>query len=528
MLWILTSTAFAHGLPDGDPGEYDSFPAARAEIVARVPIESIPAAPRRGNDVWGWVSESGREYALMGTDTTTVVVDLDVPEGARVVAEIPHARSTWSDMKVYGSFAYVSNENSGSVQVLDLAGLDSGLGVVEHAPVVGGGLDSAHNVVLNPDSGFLYPVGHNVGSHGMLIYDLAEPSVPRLVGSWGPNYVHDAHVLTMHEGPWAGREIGFLASGRNGLQIVDLTDKLSPWLLSELPYDGVSYAHQCWYDADTQLLYFGDESDERQGVVDSTTTYVFDVSDLEAPTLAGTFTNGSTAIDHNLHVVDGIIYEANYTSGLRIFDARWDAVAPLEVGFVDTWPASDRTSFDGAWGVFADFPSGRVLVNDGDFGLFVVDPTAAITEPPDAIALHLPRPEAVVSPTVARLTWHKSWGAADYLVEVGRDPAMADRVWFTETDALSVELRDASLPGCESFWWKVTARGPHGDTPGPVRPLSTGPLGELSGDAVIDDIDLTNLRVAWRGQFPHGDLDRDGDVDEADRDILLDAWGRCP
>ncbi|MFT4627941.1 MAG: choice-of-anchor B domain-containing protein, partial [Myxococcota bacterium] len=416
----------------------------------------------------------------------------------------------------------------GGIQVFDLAALDAGGPVVEHPPVTAGAISSAHNVVVDTDAGFLYAVGHDRGSRGMVIYDLLDPAAPLLVSSFGPNYVHDAQVLVMPDGPWAGHEIGFLASGRTGLQIVDLTDKTSPWMLAELPYEGVSYAHQCWYDPATQLLYLGDESDERGGLVDSTTTYVFDVSDLTAPVLLGTFTNGLPSIDHNLHVVNGVVFEANYTSGLRIFDARIDPVQPPEVGFVDTWPASDRTSFDGAWGVFADFPSGRVLVNDGDFGLFVVDPTAALTAPPDALLVHRPLSDAIVSPTVERLTWHKSWGSLDYLVEVGRDPAMADLVWSGTTEGLAVELRDAELPGCEGFWWTVTARGPHGDTRGPVRPFTTAPLGELSGDAVVDDTDLSNLRYAWMWGHPHGDLDRDGAVTEADREILLANWGACP
>ena len=60
------------------------------------------------------------------------------------------------------------------------------------------------------------------------------------------------------------------------------------------------------------------------------------------------------------------------------------------------------------------------------------------------------------------------------------------------------------------------------------RPVSKH--GQCTNHAVCScrrDADLANLRVAWRGQFPHGDLDRDGDVDEADRDVLLAGWGRC-
>jgi len=102
------------------------------------------------------------------------------------------------------------------------------------------------------------------------------------------------------------------------------------------------------------------------------------VSDLSNPTFIKDFSNGLNAADHNLYVVGDYIFAANYASGLRIFDAT-DPVNLTEVGSFDTFPANDNGGFVGAWNVFPFFPSGNLIVSDRQGGLFVLDPTRAIS-----------------------------------------------------------------------------------------------------------------------------------------------------
>ncbi len=148
-------------------------------------------------------------------------------------------------------------------------------------------------------------------------------------------------------------------------------------LVSRSTYPMLGYCHQGWTSADRQYLYINDEFDEATHDV-PTRTLVFDISNLEQPTLVNTFSSGSTAVDHNLYVHNGFIFEANYTSGLRIFDATMDQVSPPEVGFFDTHPSDDDATFSGAWSTFPYFPSGNVIISDQSKGLFVVDPGAAL------------------------------------------------------------------------------------------------------------------------------------------------------
>ena len=70
-----------------------------------------------------------------------------------------------------------------------------------------------------------------------------------------------------------------------------------------------------------------------------------------------------------------MVYQANYTSGLRILEFSALATDTLsEVSFFDTYPEDNAPSFDGAWGVYPFFPSGTIVVSDINRGLFVLSP----------------------------------------------------------------------------------------------------------------------------------------------------------
>ncbi len=69
------------------------------------------------------------------------------------------------------------------------------------------------------------------------------------------------------------------------------------------------------------------------------------------------------------------VYQANYTSGLRILSLRdvSDGVLHL-VGVFDVYREDDEPRFAGAWSVYPFFPSGVVAVSGIGQGLFLLDP----------------------------------------------------------------------------------------------------------------------------------------------------------
>lgn len=351
------------------------FDAQNVTLLKFMPLSSFPSNPDSGNDCWGYVSPSGREYALMGLSGALAVVEITDPINPVLVAEIPHNNSLWGDVKVYRDHCYFSNEDGGGIQVISLADVDNG-NVTLVRSLTNNGLSRAHNVVVDEASGFLYVVGANINNGSLVVFDLADPSNPVLAGQFSGPYCHDAQVVTYQTGPYAGRQIAFCSNGQTAFDIVDVTNKSNMFRVGRNVYPGLNYCHQGWLSEDRNFFFLDDELDEQNGYTNTTLTRVFDVSDITNPTLVTTFTSGRPAIDHNLYVNGNFIFEANYRSGLRIFDAT-DPMDVVQTGWFDTYPGDDAASFDGAWSTYPYFPSGTVIISDITRGLFIVDVTAS-------------------------------------------------------------------------------------------------------------------------------------------------------
>lgn len=348
-----------------------SFASEGVTLLAWLPLGDFGADLTSGNDCWGYVSPSGREYALFGHSHGTGFVEITVPGAPVIVANHAGPGSLWRDVKVYSHHAYVVSEGGGGIQVFDLGQIDQGLvTLVNQVNDVGTG--ATHNVAIDTARGLLARTGGS--SNGLRLYDLANPAAPAYVGSWSSRYVHDAQLVTYESGPYAGRTIAFACSGfsggygSTGLSVLDVTDPANVLHVGQAYYPNPAYSHQAWLSEDRRYLYLNDELDEGNGL--PTTTHIIDVSDIANPTPVGSFTNGNPAVGHNIYVRGNLIYEANYRSGMRVFDAA-DPLAPVEVAWFDTYPADDAPSFNGLWSVYPYFPSGTVVGSDLERGLFV-------------------------------------------------------------------------------------------------------------------------------------------------------------
>ena len=201
------------------------------------------------------------------------------------------------------------------------------------------------------------------------------PEIKRAVqtGQAGTGYSHDAQCVT-YEGPdteHRGRQI-CLGANETSLSIADVTDKANPIALSRASYPNVQYSHQGWLTEDQRYFYMNDEGDETAGVVAGTRTLIWDVADLDDPVLVGEHIHDNPAIDHNLYVKGNLMYQSNYTSGLRILDIS-EPEAPRLVGFFDTVPwGEDEAVFDGSWSNYPYFESGTIVVTSGKEGIFLL------------------------------------------------------------------------------------------------------------------------------------------------------------
>ena len=369
------------------------FPCSHIDLVSRLAKHEIGAVEGLVNDIWGWTDPTTRtEWALVGHSGGTSFVSLRDPEFPAYVGILPLSagatKSIWRDIKVYRDHAFIVADGAGEhgMQVFDLAQLRSVTDppVTFTATTTYSGIHSAHNIVINEETGFAYSVGGNGGGEtcggGLHMIDIRAPADPQFAGCFadtntgyqGTGYTHDAMCI-VYRGPDAehrGREVCF-GSNETGLSIADVTDKEEPLALASVSYPGAAYAHQGWIDEAHEYFYMNDEFDEfaSQG---ATRTLVWDVKDLDDPVIVKEFMNDTQATDHNLYIVGNLMYQSNYRVGLRILDIS-DRENPREIAFFDTEPTGeDVAGTTGSWSNYPFFGSGLIAVTSMDQGVMFV------------------------------------------------------------------------------------------------------------------------------------------------------------
>ena len=359
---------------DGSAGEY---PCKGISLQSRVALDSMGGTA--GNDIWGWSdAETGKEYALMGMTNGTAVVDVSNPQSPIFLGRLPTEtrNSAWRDIKIYRDHAYIVADNAGAhgMQIFDLRRLRGVAGSETFSTdALYDGFRHAHNLAIDEAAGFAYAVGTDTCGSGLHIMDIRTPNNPLFAGCHDTVRTHDTQCV-VYRGPDAehrDRQICFSSNG-NHFEVVDVTDKSAPLTLSSSTYPQRAYVHQGWLTEDHRYFLLGDELDESNFGL-STRTHVFDVSDLNAPKHLFAHDLGTRAIDHNLFVRGNRVYEANYTSGLRVLELGDLANRDIEeIAFFDTYPSNDNTAFQGAWSVYPYLPSGTLIVSDINSGLFIL------------------------------------------------------------------------------------------------------------------------------------------------------------
>ena len=387
------------------PGTDYEYSCLNYDLMGRITLEEMDA--EAGNDCWGWTdSTTGREYAIMGVNNGTSFIDITDSTSPQYLGKLPTSTvdSSWRDMKVYNDHVYIVSEaGDHGLQVFNLAnlrGLDSEQ--VFSADYTDKSFGKAHNIAINEDSGYAYIAGAR--TKGIYAFNLSNPLAPKLELEGSQfGYSHDAQIVN-YKGPdqdHFGKEI-YIGSNENKVDIVDVTDKSEPKLISTFLYDH-QYTHQAWLTDDHKYALLGDELDE----VDSnyelkadakTRTVIIDLSDLDKPSLHHDYEAETKAIDHNGYVKGTEFFLASYTAGLRVLDIlNIDQKSISEIGFFNTFidhndsglpnsttvksqdPDGDHSgkkgnssAFNGAWSVYPFFKSENIIISDINSGLYIV------------------------------------------------------------------------------------------------------------------------------------------------------------
>lgn len=357
-----------------------------------------------GSSSWGWTSPEGREFGAIGQADGTAFIEISKTGRVTYLGRLPQqsVTSQWREIRTVKNYFVIGSEASNhGVQIFDARKLLTVTSPKTFSTTsdisLFNGLPSGrtHNVVSLEEKNFAVAVGAQPRTDkcrsGLIFIDLSNPANPTTPGcAPGDGYVHDAQCL-VYRGPdtrYTGRDICY-GYNEDTLTIYDVTNKAAATIISRTSYTGASYTHQgVVLDPNNQeFLLLDDELDEEDGAGPASdgfpATFIWDIRDLRAPKQTGVYKSSVRSIDHNQYVYNGLSFQSNYGAGLRVLDVSSVPSDPTgkgikEVAFFDIFPDDDaqpgggNVAFTGTWSHYAGFPSGNILVNTIERGVYIV------------------------------------------------------------------------------------------------------------------------------------------------------------
>lgn len=312
------------------------------------------------SDIWGYVDEFGNEYAIVGNETGTSIVDVTDPANPTEIFYTAGAQTIWRDMKVWGDYAYITNEGGNGLKIIDLTDLPGALNAGDVYQYTGSTyqFSTAHNIFID-EVGRAYITGANNGVGGAIILDLTNPTAPTELGRYNDYYMHD--IFVRGDTLWGGAiNDGFFV-------VVDVSTP-SACVTMATQFTPTTFSHNVWLSDDGNTLFTTDE-------VSNAYIAAYDVSDINNISERDRIQSspGMGVIPHNTFTKGNFVVTSYYRDGVTIHDAT-NPNNLIEVGNYDTSPQFSGDGFNGCWGVYPYLPSGNIIASDIENGVFVLAP----------------------------------------------------------------------------------------------------------------------------------------------------------
>ena len=235
-----------------------------------------------------------RHFVMVGNQTSGAkIYDVTAPETPYLASALQNCTVGQGDVQVTkdGTLAAIAFQTSGSCKTFDGRIVKKGSVLVDltdvYAPrVVGGAPETAgaHNNTLHPSGKYLYISTSGIAERDarVPIYDISDPTAPRLVQVWSTpgNSPHDIRFNP------AGTR-AYMA-GISQYRIVDTSDPEKPKLISLIVPPGGSIGHDTLVTNDGAFLFVGDEAGGGGTYpCPGGAIYVYDIRNEAVPVLLG-------------------------------------------------------------------------------------------------------------------------------------------------------------------------------------------------------------------------------------------------
>ena len=318
----------------------------------------------RYSSCWGY-TQAGREYAVVGAQNGTYIVDISNPGNPVKRSFIPgkHKNAVWREYKTYKNYLYCISDDGlpNSFQIVDLKYLPDSTHVVYDGdqPFARG-----HTISIYKD--IMYIAG---GTNTLVAYSLANPEKPVLLRNLADDFPTTGQAHDM----FVKNDTVYGSFGYKGLKVFYFNKSVPTFdLLGSLTqYPSSGYNHSSLLTEDGKTLIMMDE------VPASLPVKMVDVTDLKDLQVLSLFSSGSKATPHNpFPAPNNRVVISYYEDGIQIFDVS-DPKNVVKTGYFDSHPESDSVTTSGAyagnWSAYTELPSKNVVLVDMQHGLFVLD-----------------------------------------------------------------------------------------------------------------------------------------------------------
>lgn len=334
---------------------------------------------RRYSGCWGWYQASkNKEYGISGTSNGTYFIDVTNPSTPSVSAYMPGLHgSTYREMKTYQNYCYIVCDDGPNkhFQIVDMQYLPDSIRVVHNDTTL---LKRGHTIWIDQDKMYIGAmIDDSLKYSPMAVFSLANPEEPVLLRKLEEdfpliNYVHDMYVIndTIYAScAWQGLYVFKYNTGSNTFS----------QLGSYTNYQSHGYNHSSFLSNDRKHLIFCDE------VPDGLPMHFINIENLENIQPVKDWHPEPLATPHNPYVVGNFAVVSCYQDGLYIYDISNPAAINL-TGYFDTFPQGGENvnnygdnAYRGNWGAYPFLPSGVIIANDMQNGMFVLSASSAYT-----------------------------------------------------------------------------------------------------------------------------------------------------